>query len=65
MLERKRYSRRKVTSNAYRYEIEEDTAARDYTAERSSRAPSLKELLENAGTWSLIISERNLLRVNV
>jgi hypothetical protein len=51
--ERKIYSRRKVSSNAYRYELEEASAAGGeggVDAERS-RAPSLKELLENAGEW--------------
>ncbi|ELR14912.1 uncharacterized protein ACA1_325290 [Acanthamoeba castellanii str. Neff] len=50
--ERKIYSRRKVSSNAYRYELEEASAAGGeggVDAERS-RAPSLKELLENAAS---------------
>jgi hypothetical protein len=50
--ERKIYSRRKVSSNAYRYELEEASAAaggEDDGGFERNRAPSLKELLENAG----------------
>jgi len=47
--QRKVYRRRRIASNAYRYELEEASARGSDTAERQS-APSLKELLENAGT---------------